>query len=30
VASEGAAHLDDFWALLFNDWAFWQYFDNMG
>jgi cytochrome d ubiquinol oxidase subunit I len=30
VASDGAVHLDDFWALLFNDWAFWQYFHTMG
>jgi cytochrome bd ubiquinol oxidase subunit I len=30
VASDAAIHLDDFWALLFNDWAFWQYFHNMG
>jgi cytochrome d ubiquinol oxidase subunit I len=30
VAPDGAVHLDDFWALLFNDWAFWQYFHNMG
>src|SRR5712664_4090147 len=30
VAPDGAVHLDDFWALLFNEWAFWQYFHNMG
>jgi cytochrome d ubiquinol oxidase subunit I len=30
VTSDGAVHLNDFWALLFNDWAFWQFFHNMG
>jgi cytochrome bd ubiquinol oxidase subunit I len=30
VASDGTIQLDDFWALLFNDWAFWQYVHNMG
>jgi cytochrome d ubiquinol oxidase subunit I len=30
VAPDGAVQLDELWALLFNDWAFWQYFHNMG
>jgi cytochrome d ubiquinol oxidase subunit I len=30
VASDGTVHLGDVWALLFNDWAFWQYLHNMG
>jgi cytochrome d ubiquinol oxidase subunit I len=30
LASDGTAHLVSFWALLFNEWAFWQYLHNMG
>jgi cytochrome d ubiquinol oxidase subunit I len=30
IAADGTAHLDSFWALLFNEWAFWQYLHNMG
>ncbi len=30
VGAKGAVSLDDFWALLFNDWALWQYLHNMG
>ena len=30
VASDGTVQLDDFWALLANDWTFWQYLHNMG
>jgi cytochrome d ubiquinol oxidase subunit I len=26
---DGSAHLTSFWALLSNDWAFWQYLHNM-
>jgi cytochrome d ubiquinol oxidase subunit I len=29
VGSDGALHLSDFWAFLFNPWAFWQYAHNM-
>src|ERR1044071_6968838 len=30
IAADGTAHLTSFWALLFNEWAFWQYLHNMG
>jgi cytochrome d ubiquinol oxidase subunit I len=30
MASNGAVDLQSFWALLLNDWAFWQYLHNMG
>jgi cytochrome d ubiquinol oxidase subunit I len=30
VGTDGTAHLRSFWALLFNEWAFWQYIHNMG
>jgi cytochrome d ubiquinol oxidase subunit I len=30
VAGDGTAHLNSFWALLFNEWALWQYLHNMG
>ena len=30
IAADGTAHLVSFWALLFNEWAFWQYLHNMG
>jgi cytochrome d ubiquinol oxidase subunit I len=30
IGQDGTAHLDSFWALLFNEWAFWQYIHNMG
>jgi cytochrome bd ubiquinol oxidase subunit I len=30
LAADGTAHLTSFWALLFNEWAFWQYLHNMG
>jgi cytochrome d ubiquinol oxidase subunit I len=29
IAADGAAHLNSFWALLFNEWALWQYVHNM-
>jgi len=29
IAADGAAHLNSFWALLFNEWALWQYMHNM-
>lgn len=29
IGANGAAHLTSFWALLFNEWAFWQYLHNM-
>jgi len=29
VGSDGALHLSDFWAFLFNPWTFWQYAHNM-
>jgi cytochrome d ubiquinol oxidase subunit I len=29
MAADGTAHLTSFWALLHNDWAFWQYLHNM-
>jgi cytochrome d ubiquinol oxidase subunit I len=30
IAADGTAHLNSFWSLLFNEWAAWQYFHNMG
>jgi cytochrome d ubiquinol oxidase subunit I len=30
IAPNGAAQLSSFWALLSNNWAFWQYVHNMG
>lgn len=30
LAADGTAHLTSFRALLFNEWAFWQYLHNMG
>ncbi len=30
LAADGTAHLNSFWALLFNPWATWQYIHNMG
>jgi cytochrome d ubiquinol oxidase subunit I len=30
VAPDGAVHVSDFWALIFNPWAIWQYVHNMG
>lgn len=30
LAPDGTAHLNSFWSLLFNPWAFWQYIHNMG
>ena len=29
IAANGAAHLTSFWALLFNEWALWQYLHTM-
>lgn len=29
IASDGTAHLNSFWSLLFNEWARWQYLHNM-
>jgi cytochrome d ubiquinol oxidase subunit I len=29
IAADGSAHLTSFWALLVNEWAFWQYLHNM-
>jgi cytochrome d ubiquinol oxidase subunit I len=29
IAADGTAHLNSFWALIFNEWACWQYFHNM-
>src|SRR6266498_1194069 len=29
LAADGTAHLNSFWALLFNPWAVWQYIHNM-
>jgi cytochrome d ubiquinol oxidase subunit I len=29
LAADGTAHLTSFWALLTNEWAFWQYLHNM-
>jgi cytochrome d ubiquinol oxidase subunit I len=30
AAADGSVHVNDFWALLFNSWVFWQYVHNMG
>ncbi|MEP7341680.1 MAG: cytochrome ubiquinol oxidase subunit I [Acidobacteriota bacterium] len=30
TAADGSLHVNDFWALLFNPWVFWQYVHNMG
>src|SRR5215472_11306613 len=30
LGADGAAQLTSFWALLSNEWAFWQYLHNMG
>src|SRR5262249_28582382 len=30
VAADGSMHVNDFWALIFNLWVFWQYAHNMG
>jgi cytochrome d ubiquinol oxidase subunit I len=30
TAADGSVHVNDFWALLFNPWVFWQYVHNMG
>src|SRR4029077_457346 len=30
IAADGTAHLNSFWSLLSNEWAFWQYLHNMG
>jgi cytochrome d ubiquinol oxidase subunit I len=30
VGADGTAHLDSIWALMSNEWAFWQYLHNMG
>jgi cytochrome d ubiquinol oxidase subunit I len=30
IATDGTAHLNSFWSLLFNEWALWQYLHNMG
>jgi cytochrome d ubiquinol oxidase subunit I len=30
IGADGTAHLRSFWALLGNEWAFWQYVHNMG
>ncbi len=30
TAADGSVHVNDFWALLFNPWAGWQYVHNMG
>lgn len=30
ISPDGSVHLTDYWALLFNPWAFWQYFHTMG
>jgi cytochrome d ubiquinol oxidase subunit I len=30
IAADGTAHLNSFWSLIFNEWAWWQYFHNMG
>jgi cytochrome bd ubiquinol oxidase subunit I len=29
IGADGTAHLASFWALLLNEWAFWQYVHNM-
>lgn len=30
TAADGSVHVNDFWALMFNPWVFWQYVHNMG
>jgi len=30
TVADGSVQVSDFWALLFHDWAFWQYLHNMG
>jgi len=30
IAADGTAHLNSFRVLIFNEWAWWQYFHNMG
>jgi cytochrome bd ubiquinol oxidase subunit I len=30
MGADGTARLTSFWALMFNEWAFWQYLHNMG
>lgn len=30
VAADGSVHLNDFWGLIFNPWAGWQYLHTMG
>jgi cytochrome d ubiquinol oxidase subunit I len=30
IATDGTAHLNSFWSLIFNEWALWQYLHNMG
>jgi len=30
AAADGSVHVNDFWALIFNPWVFWQYVHNMG
>ncbi len=30
IGADGTAHLSSFWALMSNEWAFWQYLHNMG
>jgi cytochrome d ubiquinol oxidase subunit I len=30
TAADGSVHVNDFWAVLFNPWVFWQYVHNMG
>jgi cytochrome d ubiquinol oxidase subunit I len=30
IAADGTAHLNSFRSLIFNEWAWWQYFHNMG
>jgi cytochrome d ubiquinol oxidase subunit I len=30
IAADGTAHLNSFSSLIFNEWAWWQYFHNMG
>jgi cytochrome d ubiquinol oxidase subunit I len=29
IGADGTAHLNSFWSLLLNEWAFWQYLHNM-
>jgi cytochrome d ubiquinol oxidase subunit I len=30
TAADGTVHVNDFWAVIFNPWVFWQYVHNMG